>query len=82
LTFELWDTSAERVVGAFENEHAALDAAYRKLLDAGRAGGTLAVRGVHLVHRDCTRPASRPLRASLLAAATLTLTLLRWAAGR
>jgi hypothetical protein len=82
LTFELWDTSAERIVGAFENERAALDAAYRKLLEAGRAGGTLTVRCAHLVKGEEARPAGRPLGASLLAMATLTMTLLRWAIGR
>ena len=33
MTFELWDTAADRLVAAFETEAAALDAAYRALVD-------------------------------------------------
>ena len=83
MTFELWDTSAGRVVGAFENERAALDAAYRKLL-GGRAAGTLAVRGSPAAPpAEAVAAAERvSLGASLAATATLAFTLLRWAVGR
>ena len=46
--FELWDTRNARLVGTFENESAALDAAYRELRGGGQPDGSEPVQRPHL----------------------------------
>lgn len=68
MTFQLWDIGAQRLIGAFDTESAALDAAYQALLAS--APRTVAVR---TVAGPAPSPAPAPARWRALARLALPL---------